>query len=212
MSLKRVSLWAAISMGYFFLLRATGTFFPDIFLERSVVLTVSVLTLLFGLGLLFFYLSFRKTALSASLRSLAGWAVGGHIALSIVYAIELLRAWQIDFFPGILGSRVLAALMPVVPWLCAFFVMIFFISFHQEKRKTELGRLGFYALSGAALSFLLRSVILGNFVIARGGPWATDLTGTLLFVGIVVSFLSFLGFEYFFLSFFKGKDILKSQT
>ena len=215
MRLKHTTLLAILATAYFFILRALGTVSPNIFLNRGAAQTATILSLLFCLVFMLFFITFKSAFLADSEKALkvsSAWAIAGYAAMSFVYAVELINILQINVLPSLLNSRLIAAVKPVVPWLTSLFVLVFFLTFYQERKNNRtaatLKQPLLFAVLGGVLALLLRSLILVGYLSGKTGQWFMDFSGPDLIFGLVLSSVSFLFLEYFFLSFFFERDIL----
>ncbi len=213
--LKQTTLLAILATAYFFILRTMGTVFPDLFSSQTILQTASVLSLLFCLALMFFFVTFKRTYIEdnqKTLRRSTNWAIAGYLAMSCVYASEFLNIFHINFLSDILNSRLIEAAKPVIPWLSAVFVLVFFLTFYKENirdKQNTLRHPKLFSIWGGALSLVLRTIILWSYLSTRVGKWYFDLSGVPLVIGFFLAFASFLFIEYFFLSFFIERDILR---
>ncbi len=214
MRLRQTTLLAILATAYFFILRTVGTVFPDLFHHHKIIQTGSVLSLLFCLALLSFFVAFKKNYLTdnqKTLKTSTNGVIFGYIAMSCVYAVEFLNIFQINFLSDLLNSRLIETAVPVVPWMASVFVFVFFLTFHQERKKDKQNKLRYpilFAILGGAISLLLRTILLWRYISVRAGKWDLDLFGIPLVVGFILVSASFLFVEYFFLSFFFKKDII----
>ena len=167
------------------------------------------------LAWLFFFIYFSTDyvlAKQARLKTAAGWAVFGMATVVFMYGRELLGIFQIDFLSDILQSRLIENIIPFIPWISEIITLIFFIVLLREMSEDERVKLRkslIFAVIGASLSVLLRTIVVVNYILTRGEMrWFADFRGTLLIIGIPLIIISFLAIEYFLLSFYKGKDIL----
>ncbi len=204
---------AFIGTAVVFLISAVGAISPGLFFDFSVVristllLFLSVLSVL--LFFIFFYTDYIKTG-QTRLKKAAAWAIVGMAAVVFMYGRDLLSIFRINFLTEILQSRFVDDLIPFIPWVSSVIVLIFFIVFlidRTDDEKLKLRKALRIAVIGACLSLLLRTIITVNFVVTGVVRWFADLKGVFLIIGIPLVCLSFLAIEYFYLSFYKGKDI-----
>ncbi|MFC2167417.1 hypothetical protein ACFLRW_00380 [Acidobacteriota bacterium] len=218
MRLKQTTVLAILAMLYFFILRTIGTFYPDLFSFKEVIQTTSVLSILFCLALLSFFIAFKNFNIKNTQKTLkvsTNWTIAGYTAMSFVYAGEFLNIFQINFLPDLLNSRVVEAAKPVIPWLGSVFVFVFFLNFYQVNRRDKQNELFYpklFAVIGGGLSLLLRTMILLAYFSGKTGKWYFDLSGIPLVIGFFLAAISFLFLEYFFLSFFKNKAIIRHPS
>ncbi len=214
MRLKNATLLAFIGTAVVFLISTVGTISPGLFFNFSLVRISTLLFFLSVLAVFLFFIFFYTDHIKAGqtrLKKAAAWAIVGMAAVVFMYGRDLLSIFRIDFLTEILQSRFVDDLVPLIPWVSSVIVLIFFIVFLKDSSDDEKRRLGKalrIAVVGTCLSVLLRTIIIANFVVTGGVRWFADLKGVFLIIGIPLVCLSFLAIEYFYFSFFKGKDII----
>lgn len=214
MRLKNASLLAFIGTAVVFLIRAVGTISPGLFFDFSAVRIATVLIFLSVLAVLLFFVFFYTDYIKSGqtrLKTAAAWAVVGMAGVGFMYGRDLLNIFRINVLTEILQSRFVDNLMPFIPWVSSFLILIFFVVFFKESTDDErlhLSKALRFAVIGSCLAFILRTVIVANYVVTGAVRWVADLKGILLIIGIPLLILSFLAIEYFYLSFYEGKNTL----
>ena len=213
---KNATLLAFIGIAVVFLIRTVGTISPGLFFDFSVVRISTVLLFLSALAVLVFFVFFytdHDKAGQTRLKKATAWAVAGMVAVVFMDGRNLLNIFNINFLTEILQSRRVDDLMPFIPWISSFLFLIFFVVFFKDSFEDERLRLRKalkFAVIGNILSVLLRTIIIVLHIITGAVRWVADLKGPYLVIGIIgipLLILSFLAIEYFYLSFYKGRDI-----
>lgn len=205
---------AALGTAYFFLLRFLGSVAPGLFTGIPLLKLASVLSVFASAAVLYFYIAFLRDYVRKDqnrLRKAAIWAVGGHFVLMVMYFGQMhnILGWRI--LPELFAARWYGDATPFFPWLALACVLVFFLVFSLEKSHGEKGRLPrakLAALAGTGLSLVLRSIILAVYLTEGTVRWTADLPASLNFLTFSLMAASFLALEFFFLSFYKGRDLI----
>lgn len=218
MPLKTATLLAIIGISCKFALRTAGTFWPDIFKILIAAQAAQILSLLCGLTILIFFISFYRKYVregQIQLKRATVLAVIGSSAMllvtmkSLILVINNLILHIYDVSPylvTLLKSHYIGA---IVPWVNSIFILFFFIVFYKEtlhKERMKLRKPALFAVMGSSIGTLLLTFVLFNFLYIGEVGWFLDLSKKLAIVFIPVSAFSFLAILYFFSYFYKEQN------
>ncbi|RLE03811.1 MAG: hypothetical protein DRI99_03180 [Candidatus Aminicenantes bacterium] len=203
MNTKTSSLVAFISLVYFFIYRGLGTLWPSFFANPNVARGALFLAFLASLGWLLFFASFLSVADRENLNSFrvaTGWAIFGSACICFLYFRENLRIFGIDFLREVIFSERMEKLVVFFPLLGTALMLIFIIFLVRYKAivlSPQSQQAVTWAVGGAAASFLLRLVVVVNFLLTQESKWMGDLQGILLYFGLFLLIISFIGWGGF---------------
>jgi len=206
MSLNRATLSAMIGITYIFISRALGTFFPGLFRNLAAAKIAVTLSVLAGIAVLVFYVSFYQTYVQKRqklLKNASLLAIIGSLAGALLYLKGLLLIYNVHIFPYPDSSRYFES---ITPWISAVFLLLFFIAFYREtlhKVSKSLSVAALLAIIGFSIAALLRTFVLLNCFYSRQFMWLSDLFRELPAIFLPLFAFMFFTVFYFFLSFYK---------
>jgi hypothetical protein len=211
MNLKKVTLLAAISISYTFLLRNLGTFLPVIFSSLPVARAVSLLSFLAGLAIVLFFVLFSKRYVRKEqprLQKASILAIIGSGAMLYLNVKSLALIFKTQVSPYLVMYFLRSHFIdPLILWVSSMFILIFSIVFHQETRheeETRLRKATLFAVIGSSIGSLERTFVLVNYLFySRPIGWFTHLSTKTAIILTPIYLFSFLAILYFFLSFYQ---------
>jgi hypothetical protein len=212
--LKSASLLAFLGLSLFFVRQTLGTFEQRLFVNLTIVRLTMLLSVLSILAILVFYIRFSRDYVRAEckrLKTAASWVIAGYVAMTILYLRDFIKINKIDFLSGILQSRIIETVAPFVPLLSALLALVFFATLYSQTAGLDQGefrRAKLSALVGSSVAVAVRILVILNYL--RGGiaRWYFELGRASLAVAFPLVLLAFLGMAYFYLSFYRGRDLL----
>jgi hypothetical protein len=210
MNLKKATLLAIIGLCYTFVVRTAGTFFPELFRNLTAAQVNGMLLLLASLTAVLFFAYFLKYYVHEEQKELATGAVLAIIGSSLMSLLLLKGLLPIldDYtFHNLAGVHYIE---PIVPWVSAILILLFFIIFHKEmirRGPMQLRKAAFWAVIGSSVGLLLRTLTLFIYVGSREARWFSDFPIFMQVVLLPVFAFSFLALVYFFLSFYREQSI-----
>jgi hypothetical protein len=207
MNLKKAVLWAMIGISYIFISRTAASFFPAGFAVLWAARVNTVLSLLASLTVPLFYIYFYQEYVREErifLKNATKLMILGSIAVLILFAKGLLLVFQVipaTTRPGY--SEV------IVPWVSAVFALIFYAAFLREsicEVRITMRRATYLAIIGAAVSLLIRTLLLGNFVYSGKFVWLWEYSQKELYLFLPVYIFLFFAGVYFLYCFYREQE------
>ena len=219
MKLKTATLLAIIGMCYLFLSRTIGTFVPSLFQNLVVTQVSVVLSLLSGVAFVVFFMSFYKFYVreeQAQLHSATVLAVIGTAAMLVLYIKGLfivftpLRMQLYGISPVLVeGLSKPSFFEAVLPWFSAILMLVFYVAFYREMADPSQYRLqkaASYAVIGAVIGVVLRTLLVVSNIFSTEMRWFTDLTRGVGIILVPILVISFAAILYFYLVFYREQQ------
>jgi len=214
---RKAALFAFWGTAYFFVLHFLGTMSPRLFFSPPSVKATAVLSLAFSLAPLLFFIRFRREcgeAGPASLKTAAAWAAGGTAAVFLLYAHNALDAFWGSFLSGFRHSPEMEHFWALIPWVSSALTLLFFVFFlsaSEGETWTPLRKARIAAVLGGTFYVILRTIFGVAFLSTRTVRLFPDVSGSLRLLSWVFLLAGFIGVEYFYLSFSRGRDLSSSE-
>jgi hypothetical protein len=211
MSLRKATLLAMISICYVFVLRAVGTFFPDLFRILMVAQIAQITSLFAGLAMMLFFVSFLRNYVEkdqVELRRASVLALVGSAAMLLIQVKgSLLLVFNRFISPDLLWSLQRSHYVgAIVPWASSILTLVFFVVFYKEMLRSEQPRLreaSFIAIIGSSLGTLLLTFVLLNYLYFREVMFFVDLPRKLAIMLSPLFAFTLITALYFFSCFYR---------
>jgi len=207
-NLKLATLLVIIGISYNFVLRITGSFFPDIFKILIVAQVTNTMSLIANLTIVFFFVSFYNDYVHKEqmrLKKATGLAIAGSLLMLLVNIKGLLLVFNISSY---LSSYQVRShyIETIIPWVSSIFILIFFIIFYKETVLDKLIKLKkaiLLAIIGSSIGMLYRAFILINYLYSYKIIYSIELSITIVIILLPIFIFSFITSLYFFFCFYK---------
>jgi len=205
MNLKNATLLTIFGIAYFFALRFVGTIYPAAFRSLTAAQIISILSLLAGLVMVFFYIQFYKDYAREEqqvLKKAAVWAIIGSGALLIVHVKEILLVFSPHMFPFLRTAHYIDM---VIPWVSSILILLFFIILYKEvahEEKILLRKAALSAVIGSSVQTVLLALIFFNYFLSNK-VMVTLRSTTLWIIFVPIIVFSFAAIFYFFYTFYR---------
>lgn len=219
MKLKTATLLAIIGMCYMFLSRTVGTIVPGLFRNLAVTQVSVVLSLLSGVALVVFFMSFYKFYIreeQGQLYNATVLAVIGSAAMLVLYIKGLfivfapLRMQLYGISPMLMEELSKPSFFEaILPWFSAILMLVFYMTFYKESTDPSQFRLqkaASYAVIGAVIGVLLRTLMVVGHIFSSEVLWFTDVTRGVGIILVPVLVISFAAIIYFYLVFYSEQQ------
>lgn len=213
-TLRRATVLATIAVSYIFVLRTIGTFFPDLFRNVYIFRTVETLSVLAGLAVLVFYITFYRDFLRnrfAGLRTPAILVIIAAAAVLCMRMRDLARIFSIRSPARLDGTRIFDV---SVPWLATAFTLVFFVAFYYALRRGGSSRLrqavGFN-IAGLFVTLLVRTIITANYLYSGMFTWTYDLIKSFPVLHLPFALFPYVTMIYFLMIVLRREQELMQQ-
>lgn len=212
MKLKRATLLLIVAIFYIFILRTTGTIFPFIFLDNTIVGVTEIFALLAGLISIYFFVCFKSDYVQEDQTKLkmATTLIILIFSLSLlIKLISLLHIFNIDVFYHTGNIRHAEAF---VPWAGALIMLFFFVSFYNEdfrKEQQKMKKVTSLAIIGSSALVFLHTITLINYFYFLETHQPIRFIGEYKYIhiiGIIIIIFYFITSLIFFMSFYKAQE------
>ena len=207
--LKYVTLFAIISISYFFILKTVGTLLPNIFRILIVTQVVQIISLLASLIMMFFFIYLYTDYIQdvqIKFKNATVLVIIGSCAMVLVRIKGLLLVFNLFILPFLFRSRFIDSIIRLIPWFLSIFILFFFITFYIVtllQKKMKLNKAILSAIIGTSIGTLLQTFILFNYLYSTEIKWFTDLSIIIQIILFPIFAFSFITVIYFYLCFYK---------
>jgi hypothetical protein len=210
MNLKKATLFTAIALAVKFVLKTSGTLFPDLFRILIVAQATQVISVLVAIVIIVFFISLYKDSVQKGKEKLKIASTLGIIG-SCTGLLTTLKGFvlvfQTAFSPYLVRSIMTTHLIEtILPWVSSILFLFFIIVFWEEMRLPEqmkLRRAALAAVFGAAFVALAATLVVVNYLIAGKVTFLNDLIGSASIIILPLLALSALVVIYFFLVYYR---------
>ncbi|MBD3180113.1 MAG: hypothetical protein GF417_11290 [Candidatus Latescibacteria bacterium] len=202
MNLRSITLINLVGISYIFVSRTAVTIFPEMLAGHTAVFLHGTLSLLFTVAVLLFYYYFRRDYLrepEETLGKAANLMVTASAGVSFLYLLYLLDITGL-FSPDP------APFQALFPWVYSLAAVYFFTVFYREgvgKSRSGLKSALRLAIAGAAISALVRTLLVVNYLFRGQFEWLWGYAGRYPLLFFPVQGLVFISFFYFFFAFYR---------
>ncbi len=205
--LKTATLAAIFGVSYTFLMRTLGSLFPGMFSNYLAARVNSILFLLGGVLVVFFYVCFYREYVKDDrkrLKTAALWTViagAGTLLASIVGPVAVFTGVNLSLYSGV------KELVFLLFWFYSAILLFFFVTLHKDVSKNGpngLKKPVLFAAAGAGL-FLIRETLSLLFLLGLLGTAAqwSDKQTVVLWIAFPIIAFGFFSYLYFLVSFYK---------
>jgi len=213
MDLKKATLFVIIGISCKFVLRIFGTLFPGFFRIFFVVQADQIVSLLAGLAMVFFFVSFYKDCVQkgeAKLQEASVFAIIGSSAGVLATIKGLFLVFQRYLSPYLVRYLVTShSIETILPWVSTLCILYFFVIFYREalhKKWMELKTPAFLAVVGSFIGVLLSTFVAYHYFRSGEVRWFSEIFRRIPIVFILLAGFVFITLFYFFLSFYKEQQ------
>ena len=207
MKLKKLTVLVLVGISYIFVSRTSGTFFPGLFASRTAAGLHTLVSFAATVVILLFYINFSRDYVRSSERALdkaSTLMIIGSGAVSLLFLKELLVVLGSSLFNSVSFDLYL-------PWINSAIAVYFFAVFYREglnEERSSLKSALILVIIGSALSLLMRTALVINFM--RGGEfrWLWDFAARYPAIFFPVQLFIFFASFYFYFSFHRHLDQL----
>ena len=207
MKLKKLTTLLLVGISYIFVSRTAGTLFPGLFASRTAAGLHSMISFAATVVIVLFFINFSRDYVKSSERALdkaSTLMIIGSAAVSLLFLKELLVVMGSSLFNSVSFDLYL-------PWINSVIALYFFAVFYREglnEERSSLKSALILAIIGSALSVLIRTALVINFM--RGGEfrWLWDLAARYPVIFFPVQLFIFFASFYFYFSFHRHLDRL----
>jgi hypothetical protein len=192
-----------------FLSRLAGTLYPRFLQNLPVLKSFGIISLLSFLAIVFFFVIFfidfaKKEQLLLKIASIL--MIIGSTAIFVLFVKAVLTLFNV--YPSLYFSRP-GLLEATVPCINSAFIVFFFIVFYKEM----VAKFGFHlklavilVIASSFTNFILKSVVLTNYLSSGGFNWFVTLFAKYQVIIIFISAFWFLTNLYFYFTFYRELD------
>ncbi|UCH62153.1 MAG: hypothetical protein JSU77_10130 [Fidelibacterota bacterium] len=217
MSIRNTTLYVIIGAAYLFVVRFIATIVPEINSSLAFFKANSLVSLLASLTPVAFFTVFRRDFVreeQVGLHRATLWVLIGSAAVAFLFLKGPVIAFQLLILPGLFRSTFLETIGPGLTWASSVLMLVFFIVLYRELRPAgpaRLYRATGIATAGAALSALMRTVLLLSYLVSGDLRWVSDLPRGVQWGLLPVETLAFLATLYFFLTLYRLQAVPPSE-
>lgn len=213
MSMRNTTFYVIVGMAYLFVIRFIATIAPEISSSLAFFRANSLVSLLAILTPVAFFAVFQRDFVRKEqviLQRATLWALIGSAAVAFLFLKGPVIAFQLLILPGLFRSTFLETIGPGLTLASSVLILVFFIVLHRELRSAgpaQLARATGIAAAGAAVSALLRTVLLLIYLISGDLRWVSDLPRGVQWGLMPVEALAFLATLYFFVTLYRRQPV-----
>jgi len=171
---KKITYLLIVSFTVSFLIRTTGTLFPQIFQNVYIVKLTIITNLFFNVVQALFFICFLRSYTAGRkrpLKTVCLLSIIGSFLAAVTYLKKFCLIFKLDIFSLYLINRYVDAFIPLVS---SFFILLFFVSFKKVQTHEEykiLDRPISSAIIGSVIFFLLHLIVMANLFIFHKFNW-----------------------------------------